>query len=143
MHRRYLVWQKLVAQSLFDNIKGIIGSRELPSSSSNASMNDSDNSMSSTDGELMDDVYVTIGKANAVAVELDSTILHRSIAWRRDGSDGLAIEDLSCDDTLSFFRLESTLARNFRYALAVPFWFSEWIKRQNYIRKGEICCCSI
>jgi hypothetical protein len=25
----------------------------------------------------------------------------------------------------------------------VPFWFSEWIKRQNYIRKGEICCCSI
>jgi hypothetical protein len=63
----------------------------------------SDNSMSSSDDELMDDLHVAIGNANAVAVELDSTISAPCTGWRRGGSDGLAIEDLSCDDALSFF----------------------------------------
>jgi hypothetical protein len=37
-------------------------------------MNNRDYSMSSSDNELMDDFHVTIGNANAVAFELDSTI---------------------------------------------------------------------
>ena len=73
------------------------------SSLSNASMNDSDYSVRSSDDELMDDFHVAIGNANAIAVELDSTISHPFIAWRHGGRDGSAIEDLSCDDALSFF----------------------------------------
>ncbi len=105
-------------------------------------MNDSDYSMSSSDDELMEDFHVAIGNANAVAVKLGSTILHPSIAWRRGGSDGLAIEDLSCDDALSFFRFRKVHLQE----ISDKLWprhsvFLNGSKEKNYIWKREICCC--
>jgi hypothetical protein len=63
----------------------------------------SDDSMLSSDDEVLDEVLLAIGNANAIALEFTNTISHPDIVWRR-GRCGLAIEDLSSDDALSFFR---------------------------------------
>ena len=108
---RCLVWQQYAA-SLLDHEEddsSSVSSSSSSSSSSNSSMNSnnssnmSTSSTSSSDDEVIDEVLVAIGNANAIAIEFTNTISHPDIHWRR-GRDGLAIADLSCDDALSFFR---------------------------------------
>jgi len=101
---RCLVWQQY-AISLLDDEEDDSSSASSSSSSfssSDCSMN-SDDSMMSSDDEVLDEVLLAIGNANAIALEFTNTISHPDIVWRH-GRCGLAIEDLSSDDALSFFR---------------------------------------
>ena len=103
---RCFAWQKL-ARTLLAEAEDGRGSVSSSSSSSSSSSMNSDSSMSSStssDDEIMEDFHVAIGNANAIAARLETTISHPTINWRRGGEDGLLIEDISCDDALSYYR---------------------------------------
>ena len=108
---RCLLWQQHAASLLNDDEDddnssvSSLSSSSSSFSSSNSSMSSDDSIMSTStsDDDVIDEVLVAIGNAHTIALDFTNTISNPEIVWRR-GKSGLAIEELSSDDALSFFR---------------------------------------